>query len=54
MDTQIENLRDQLHELLDGEMLIASEKILKISKELDQFTVIHLIAQTENQLSKEV
>lgn len=50
MDIHVKMLRDKLHELLNGERIIASNEILKISEELDQLTVNHFIVQTKDQL----
>ena len=50
MDLKVEMLRDMLHKLLDKEKIIASEEILKISKELDSLTVRYFNMQTEDLL----
>lgn len=52
MNAQEEILRIRLQMLIDDEKTISSEKILKISKELDKIVVNDLLVQTKDQLRK--
>ena len=53
MDTQIDILRNHIHKLLYDGKIMASEELLRISKEMDQLTIKFFIAQTRNQIRKE-